>query len=142
MTRPYSADLRARALARLDAGDTIRSIAAQFEISPSCIPKWKKLRAETNAITPGKIGGHKKRTLSGAPADWLRDRIRSGSFTLQKLVKELAERGIKTDTRAIWTFVHAEGLSYKKNAVRGGTAQTGCCPQTSAVETPSGWSQS
>jgi len=27
---------------------------------------------------------------------------------------ELAARGIKTDVRAVWTFVHAEGLSFKK----------------------------
>jgi transposase len=63
---------------------------------------------------PGKIGGHKNRTPSGAHAEWLRKRIRSGPFTLRKLAAELAERGVKTDVRAVWTFVHAEGLSFKK----------------------------
>jgi transposase len=68
----------------------------------------------TGEISPGKIVGHKKRVLSGANADWLRKRIRSGPFTLRKLTKELAARGVKTDVRAVWTFVHAEGLSLKK----------------------------
>jgi transposase len=79
------------------------------------VTKWKNLRRETGGVSPGKIGGHKKPVLSGANADWLRKRVRSGPFTLRKLTKELAARGIKTDVRAVWTFVHAEGLSFKKN---------------------------
>ena len=69
--------------------------------------KWKNLQRETGGIAPDKIGGYKKRVLSGANADWLRKRIRSGPFTLRKLTQELAARGIKTDVRAVWTFVHA-----------------------------------
>ena len=110
MTRPYSEDIRERALARADAGETVRSIAEELQISPSCV---------TGGISPGKIGGHKKRVLSGVNADWLRKRIRSGPFTLRKLTRELAVRGVKTDVRAVWTFVHAEGLSFKKNASAG-----------------------
>ncbi len=114
MTRPYSEDIRERALARADAGETVRSIAEALQISPSCVTKWKNLRRETGGLAPGKIGGHKKPVLSGTNADWLRKRIRSGPFTLRKLTQELAARGIKTDVRAVWTFVHAEGLSFKK----------------------------
>jgi putative transposase len=104
-----------------DAGETVRSIAEALRISPSCVTKWKNLRRETGGVAPGKIGGHKKPVLSGANADWLRKRIRSGPFTLRKLTQELAARGIKTDVRAVWTFVHAEGLSFKKNAPAGRT---------------------
>jgi len=115
MVRPYSGDIRERALARADAGESVRSIAKVLQISPSCVTKWKNLRRDTGGVSPGKIGGHKKRVLSGTTADWLRERIRSGPFTLRKLTAELAERGIKTDKRAVWTFVHAEGMSFKKN---------------------------
>ncbi|MCA6105627.1 transposase, partial [Bradyrhizobium sp. WSM 4400] len=90
------------------------SIAEALQISPSCVTKWKNLRRETGGVSPGKIGGHKKPVLSGANADWLRKRVLSGPFTLRKLTQELAARGIKTDVRAVWTFVHAEGLSFKK----------------------------
>ncbi len=110
----YSEDIRERALARAGAGETVRSIAEALQISPSCVTKWKNLRRETGGLSPGKIGGHKKPVLSGANADWLRKRIRSGPFTLRKLTRELAARAIKTDVRAVWTFVHAEGLSFKK----------------------------
>lgn len=137
MTRPYSEDLRERALARADAGETVRSIAAALLISPSCISKWKKLRSETGALTPGKMNGHKKRTLSGAAAKWLRERMESGAFTTRKLTAELAERGIKTDRRAVWVFVHAEGLSFKKNDFAGGAGSSGHRPQAPALEDPS-----
>ena len=85
MTRPYSEDIRERALARADAGETVRSIAEALQISPSCVTKWKNLRRDTGGLSPGKIGGHKKRVLSDSNADWLRKRIRSGPFTLRKL---------------------------------------------------------
>src|SRR5947199_9674369 len=108
MTRPYSEDIRERALARADGGETVRSIAAGLRISPSCVTKWKNLRRETGGVSPGKSGGHKKPVLSGANGDWLRKRFRSRPFTLREQTRELAARGIKTDVRAVWTYVHAE----------------------------------
>ncbi|HLX98689.1 MAG TPA: IS630 family transposase [Roseiarcus sp.] len=117
MTRPYSVDLRERALARVEKGETLRSVAALFGISPSCISKWGTLRRRTGDVAPGKVGGHKKRALSGEVAEWLRARMRASAFTLRGLAAELAERGVKTEARAVWVFVHAEGLSYKKTLV-------------------------
>ena len=119
MARPYSADLRERAVARFEAGETIRSIAEALAISPSCLPKWTKRKRETGSLAPGRMGGHKKPTLSGEPAAWLRERCRSGPFTTRGLTAELAARGIKTDRRAVWVFLHAEGLSFKKNRAGG-----------------------
>ena len=118
MTRPYSLDLRERALARFEAGETIRSIGKTLGIDPSCVPKWAKRRRETGSVAPAPIGGGKPRTLSGSIALWLRERLHSGRFTTRGLTAELAERGVKTDRRAVWTFVREEGLSFKKKPVR------------------------
>lgn len=134
MARPYSEDLRERALLRADAGETIREIAAALRISPSCVSKWRKLRRETGSLTPGKVGGHKKRTLSGPPADWLRARIASGPVTLRGLTAELAARGVKTDRRAVWVFLRAEGLSFKKNRAADGTVSSGYRPEAGPLE--------
>ncbi|MDO7837548.1 transposase [Sphingobium sp. HBC34] len=119
MTRPYSEDLRKRALARSDAGEADRSIAEALQIAPSCLSKWRKLRRETGALKPGKMNGHKKRTLSGDTAQWLRERTKAGPFTTRQLTAELVARGIKTDRRAVWTFLHTGGLSFKKNSASG-----------------------
>jgi transposase len=115
MTQPYSIDLRGRALALVEAGMTIREAAEMLNISPSCLPKWRALQRRTGSLAPGQIGGHKKRTLSGAPAAWLKRRMRAAAFTLRGLVAELAEQGIKTDSRAVWVFAHEQKLSFKKN---------------------------
>lgn len=123
MTAPYSMDLRERAMARKAAGETNREIAAALRISPSCVSKWTKRERETGSLAPAQVGGYKPRTLSGDVADWLRDRMAAGPFTLRGLTSELAERGVKTQPRAVWIFVHDEGLSFKKNpAARGADA--------------------
>ena len=120
MTAPYSMDLRERAMARKAAGETNRQIAAALRISPSCVSKWTKRERETGSLAPAQIGGYKPRTLSGEWAEWLRRRIASGPFTLRGLTAELAALGIKTQPRAVWVFVHAEDLSFKKNAAARG----------------------
>ncbi len=97
---PYSEGLREGAVQRAEAGETIRSIATALRISPSCVSKWRKRQRETGALTPGQMGGHKPRTLSGACADWPRARIAAGPFINRGLTAELSARGIKTDRRA------------------------------------------
>ena len=120
MTAPYSMDLRDRAMARKAAGQTNREIAAALGIAPSCVSKWTKRKRETGSVAPAQVGGYKPRTLSGDVAGWLRERVAAGPFTLRGLTAELAERGIKSNARAVWIFVHDEGLSFKKNpAARG-----------------------
>jgi|GEM_PF-6553490 len=54
MTLAYSEDLRQRALARSDAGQTDRAIDTVLSISPSYLSKWHELRRETGALKPGK----------------------------------------------------------------------------------------
>jgi putative transposase len=121
MTAPYSMDLRERALARKAAGETHREIAAALRISPSCVSKWTRRERETGSAAPAQVGGYKPRTLSGEIAEWLRQRIEAGPFTLRGLTAELTTRGVKTQPRAVWVFVHAEGLSFKKNPSARGT---------------------
>ena len=50
--RPYSEDLRERAVQRAEAGETIREIAAALRISPSCVSKWRKRQRETGSLAP------------------------------------------------------------------------------------------
>ena len=114
MAKPYSMDLRERAMARLAAGESIRAIATVLSIAPSTVVKWSQRQSATGSVEPGQMGGHKPRKISGDHEAWLRDRIGAGPFTLRGLVAELAGRGLKVDYRAVWSFVHREGLSFKK----------------------------
>ena len=77
---------------------------------------WVSRFRWTGSVAPSQIGGYKPKTLRGEHADWLIARRREKDFTLSQLVEELSEiRGLKVDRRSVWEFVHAEGLSLKKN---------------------------
>ena len=116
MAKPYPMELRERAMSRLARGESTREIAEALSIAPSTVSKWDKRERETGSVAPGQMGGHKPRTLSGSIAEWLRERLKSGeAYTLRSLSAELAEQGVKTESREVWVFLHDEDLSFKKN---------------------------
>jgi putative transposase len=115
MARPYSRDLRERAVARVEAGERVRLVARTLSISASSGVKWAQRFRTTGSAAAGKMGGPRRRLLVGAHAAFLRQRIAQGDFTLRSLVAELAGRGLKVDYRTVWSFVHREGLSFQKN---------------------------
>lgn len=127
MGRPYSMDLRERAVFAVERrGMSCRAAAARFGVAPSTVINWMKRLRSQGDVAPGQMGGHKPRTLSGDHRLWLLARCKAKDFTLRGLVEEIAtERGLKVDYRSVWEFVHAEGLSFKKNpsARRAGSAR-------------------
>jgi transposase len=119
MGKPYSTDLRARAVASvLEGGLSRNRAAAQFAVAVSTVVAWVKRYEETGSLEPGQMGGHKPKSIRGEHEAFLIQRVRERAFTLRGLVRELAERGLKVDYRSVWNFVQAEKLSFKKN--RGG----------------------
>jgi putative transposase len=118
MGRPYSLDLRERAVAAVEVGGLSRQEAARrFGVAASTVINWVRQFRELGHVEPGQMGGHKPRAISGGHREWLISRCKGGDFTLRGLVAELAtERELKVDYRSVWAFVHAEGLSFKKNA--------------------------
>lgn len=121
MTRPYSMDLRERAVARVLAGESVRSVASVLSVSAATVVRWAGRHRATGSAAPGKIGGHKIGILSGAHRDWLLERA-TQDFTLRGLAAELGTRGVKVDYVQVWRFVHAEGLSFKKKRAARRTA--------------------
>jgi putative transposase len=136
MTRPYSMDLRERAVARVLAGESVRSVASMLSISAATVVRWSGRYRATGSAAPGKIGGHKVGVLAGH-RDWLLERA-TRDFTLRGLVAELAERGVKVDYVQVWRFVHAEGLSFKKKRAARRTAPAVDRQAARAVEEVSG----
>jgi transposase len=122
MGKPASLDLRERVVAAVEIEGLSRNrAAARFGVAPSSAIKWVARFHATGSVAPGQMGGHKKKTLRGAHAEWLIARCRERAFTISQLVEELlAERGLKVDRHSVWAFVHAEGLSFKKKPARPG----------------------
>jgi putative transposase len=109
-------DLRDRVVASVvKQGLSRRAAAARFNVGVSTVVVWVKRFLETGSAAPGKMGGHKQRAIRGEHEVWLLQRIDRGGFTLRRLVVELGERGLKTNYRAVWDFMHAHKLSFKKN---------------------------
>ena len=126
MAAPYSDDLRIRVVAAVEQGGMSRRQAGErFGVAASTVINWVKRFRQTGGISPGQMGGHKPRKIAGEHRDWLIERCGSGAFTLRGLVEELAERGLKVDYHSVWDFVHAEGLSFKKNRARQRTRPSG-----------------
>ena len=115
MGRPYSIDLRERVVAAVvNGGISCHWAARQFGIGASTAINWVRRQRESGSVTPGKMGGHRPKSIAGEHRAWLLQRIKTGEFTLRGLVAELVERGLKVDYRTVWAFVHAEKLSFKK----------------------------
>ena len=114
MAKPYSMDLRARAISRVESGQSVRMVADALSVAPSSVVKWCQRPRTTGSVAPVQMGGHRPRKIAGDHATWLHKRISRSDFTLRGLVAELAERGLKVDYRTVWSFVHREGLSFKK----------------------------
>lgn len=142
MVKPYSIDLRERVVKRAAAGESIRSISASLEISPSVVSKWSSRQRATGSVAPAQIGGYKP-VLLAAHRDYVHARFAEvPELTLRGLKEDLAERGVKVSYGAVWRFVHAEGLSFKKNRSRKRAGPARRRPAAGAMEKISGETRS
>jgi putative transposase len=137
MAKPLSMDLRERVVAAVEEeGLSRHQAASRFGIGVSTAINWVRRFQGTGSVAPGQMDGHKPKAIRGEHEVWLRDRIRGRDFTLRGLVVELAARGLKVDYRAVWNFVHAEKLSFKKNCARQRAGSSRRRAKAGAVESP------
>ncbi len=119
MGKPYSLDLRERVVISVeDEGLSRHQAAKRFGVAISTAINWVRRFRETGSVAPGQMGGHRPKKISGAHRVWLIERCQEKDFTLRGLVAELAQRGLQVDYRTMWSFVHEEKLSFKKNRYR------------------------
>ena len=98
MGRPYSMDLRDRAVAAVrSAGMSCHRAAPHYGVAPSTVIKWVQRVRHTGSAAPGQRGGHKPKTPVGRRREWLIERCRAGDFRLRGLAAELAGRELKVD---------------------------------------------
>lgn len=126
--RAYGADLRARVLAALDAGATVREAAARFAVSPSYAAKARLRRGATGEVEARpQRGGHRPRLLAPHEAA-LRARVDAADdATLAELrAWLLRERGVSASIGSVWSALARMGLTLKKSGSgrRSRTART------------------
>lgn len=126
--RAYGPDLRARVLAALDAGATVREAAERFAVSPSYAAKARLRREATGEVEARpQRGGHRPRLLAPHEAA-LRARVdEADDATLAELRAWLSkQRGVSASLGTVWAAVARMGLTLKKSASgrRSRTART------------------
>jgi len=120
MAKPYSMDLRERAMARVAAGESTGAVAEGLDISVSSVIKWTRRQRQTGSVAPGKMGGHRPHRIAGEHETWLLQRVENDSdVTLRGLEEEFLQRGVAIDHATVGRFLHRKGQSFKKNRVRG-----------------------
>lgn len=114
MTRAYSNDLRERAVAAMQSGESCRSVAARFGIAASSVVKWTERARQTGSVGPAKMGGYRRPILE-PHRDWLLDHVRTcPHVTLSGLQHLLAVRGVIVSHDTVWRFLRGCGFSFKK----------------------------
>ena len=124
----YGPDLRARVLAALDAGATVREAAERFAVSPSYAAKARLRRAATGEVEARpQRGGHRPRLLAPHEAA-LRARLDEDRDTTLAGLRAwlLRERGVSAGLGTVWAAVARMGLTLEKSGSgrRSRTART------------------
>jgi transposase len=89
--KPYSQDLRERAIAALEAGQTQAEVAAQFQISKSTLEKWWYRWRDTGSCEAFPLAHGPQRTLQ-AVESFLRAEVKKRpDATLAELCERVVE---------------------------------------------------
>jgi len=118
MVRPYSLDLRERAVRRVEAGYPVREVAETFGVSVASVVKWSQRKRQTGSAAAKPMGSRMARSLA-SQRDWLLARItEKPDVTLRELVAELNARAVAASYGSVWRLLRDEDISFKKKPAR------------------------
>jgi len=116
MGAAFGEDLRKRVVSAVEAGGRYTEVSKIFSVSIASISRWCGRVSETGSVAAYQIGGHKTHVLTASHAEWIKARwAADASIPLRTLQRELAAQDTIVSYGALWNFVHAQGLSFKKN---------------------------
>jgi putative transposase len=117
MPKPCSNDLRERVVKAVEAGQSCRSAALRFGVSPSSAIKWMERWRQHGDVSPGSSRGRIRSPLHPHRSWLLKLVAAQPDLTLTEVQQRLADRGVAIGIGSIWRFFDREGVSFKKNAV-------------------------
>jgi transposase len=126
MTKPYSADLRIRAVEAVANGMSRRQAAKLFKVGTSSVIRWSEQHDETGSVAAKPMGGSRGTKIAGADREWLLQRLaEQPDLTLEEMRAELArQRGLSVGHGSVWRFCDREKQSLKKKPTRHPAGQT------------------
>lgn len=125
MAKPYSEDLRRRAVETIEGGATIPEAAEQCGVSISSIVRFLRLHRETGSVSPVKFGGYKDFALAEHEALVRQLVAEQPDITLAELAARLAKKKVTVGKSSISRFLHHLKLPFKKKSAgrRAGSAR-------------------
>jgi transposase len=113
---PYSAELRSRVIAAVEAGASYRQAAARYGVSASTIVKWVRQFHRTGSVTAKPMGGDRRSRLKDQ-RDWLLRRIAADpTLTPADLHQELCARGVQVGYLTVRRFIKRETSGMQRPA--------------------------
>src|ERR1700756_3723403 len=75
MTKPYSEDLRIRAVDAVANGMSRRQAAKLFKLGASSVIRWAEQHEQTGTVAAKPMGGSRRTSIAGADREWLLELI-------------------------------------------------------------------
>jgi len=137
MPRAYSADMRARVIARVESGASRREAAEHYEVSASTAVIWVKCFQETGRCAAKPRGG------SNSPleehAEFLLALVDAQpDLTLDEVVCAMRKHKIPGSRTAVWRFFQRHKITFKKKPARGGAGARGRGAGAAALDARAG----
>jgi transposase len=119
MARGYSKDLRVRAVAIIEGGESAREAARVLNLGASTAIRWIDRWRKTGSVEEISGTGHSRSPLK-KHEQWLLDLVAAEpDLTLMEIRVRLArEKKLKVGTTSIWRFFSRHDITVKKNAER------------------------
>lgn len=115
MAKPYSLDLRNRAVAAVKSGGLHEEVSKIFSVGRATLVRWLRRDREEGSPAPRRMGGHRPYILEPY-RDWILEKVKDGEdFILSDLRDELSEKGIDVSISTLWRFLDRNGITFKKN---------------------------
>src|ERR1051325_1983952 len=110
MPKPYSMDLRQRAMARLASGETTYEVADALSIAGSSVLKWGARTRKYGSPAPAKMGGYRQRAIIGTYREMVLEAVsKKPHVTLRELAAMLAAAGLQVHYANVSRFLKREG---------------------------------
>jgi transposase len=125
MAKGYSADLRARAIAIVEDGESAREAARVLNVAASTAIRWVELWTTTGSVEAKPGTGHSRSPLK-AYEDWLLDLVgKHPDLTLEEIrVRLKREKKLDVAASSIWRFFDRHNITFKKNVARSRAGST------------------
>jgi transposase len=134
MPKPYSDDLRGRAIAIVEGGASRHEVAGLFEVSPSTVINWLR-RWRDDGSSAAKPSGGSVSPLE-EHASWLLALIaEQPDLTLDEAVAAMRKRRIVGSRSALSRFFIRHDITFKKKPARRGAGSARRRPRATTLDT-------